>query len=1057
MKAPSFFRAVNLRADLDHPDRLSHYHPTTRSVAVVDAVLRNDASIVIAAYGSGKSLAAGIGALLVRNDAGAKDALQPVIRRMKPVAPKLYAKAKDRVASRSKGLIVNLAGFASDVVDAMATAVGAPKRIKELDRLLTWITEEVRTDHVAIIWDEFGRHLEGLAAEGRARDLDQVQRLAEWTSRAKKPTSSLTLLLHQNLSAYAGRLNQTSRNEWKKIEGRFRQLRFVEDSKELYSLVAAAAAQRRARNVASLPASTLASVSRAAVQHNWFDGPRLTNEIVELLRVAYPISAGALQVLPQVVARIGQNERSIFSFLQAMDLSKPVGVEEVYRFFSQFMRTDTGPGGSQRRWLETESARAKAESDIERELLAAACLFQLGASGERRRLTKAALITAVVSRGISISQVSSGLEKLLERRLLIYRERNDDVSLWHGIDVDIPARVAEECARREDQFDLVSFLNARHPAPILRAPRHNARFGTSRYLAGRYVMPSQVRQPMETNGGSAWGSVDFVLADAADGIEEAKSAAASSDPQYRRLIVIPRKPLAITEAALELAALEALREDEEFLSRDPLVRPELDELLALARRQLASTLHKLTSDRAGGADWHLGGRQIQITMDRPASVAASDLLDAWYPDTPRMINDQLMRQRVSRQMSTARVRILMRSMERTHEPRLGYAEQDASVEASVYRTVLERTGLHRPLDDRWGFASPSQLGDPGLQRAWSIVQRYFSTVGGPRPLSELVSELSSPPIGLPLGVIPILVMAGYRAFAKVVSLRSEGSYVQDILGFEASKMFIEPERHTIEVHDGQERTLSYLSELAYVLTHERPAETDERLRFAYDAFVRWRAALPEGARHSVRLSPMTQRFLREINQEEDPARLFLEIMPGMFGKDHGLDGVVESIERVRNEIDSILDGYLEEAVRIIGSTFRINAADDALSSLQAWLSCLDVGMLMKRDDLRMTDRAILRTAYDTTNGRYTPQSLARSVSSILLQRGFEQWQDSTAGQFALLVRECRARIEDTALASEIPDERLAPIVRNRIVELEGVLARIGHREPRQIAKFGARS
>jgi hypothetical protein len=105
----------------------------------------------------------------------------------------------------------------------------------------------------------------------------------------------------------------------------------------------------------------------------------------------------------------------------------------------------------------------------------------------------------------------------------------------------------------------------------------------------------------------------------------------------------------------------------------------------------------------------------------------------------------------------------------------------------------------------------------------------------------------------------------------------------------------------------------------------------------------------------------------------------------------------------------------------------------------------------------MTDRAILRTARDTTNGRYTPQSLARSISSILLQRGFEQWQDSTAGQFALLVRECRARIEDAALASESPDERLAPIVRTRIAELEGMLARMTQREPLQFAKFGARS
>jgi hypothetical protein len=1056
MSTPTLFRAVNLRADVDHPQRLSHYHPTTRSVAVVDAVLGNDASIVIAAYGSGKSLAAGVGALIVRNDARAREAVQPVLPKLKTVAPALHAQVRARLASRAKGLVVNLAGYVPDLVEAIANSTGAPKRINELERLLVWITDELRVDHVAIIWDEFGRHLEGLAAEGRARDLDRVQRLAEWTSRAQNPTASLTLLLHQNLLAYAGRLSQTSRNEWRKIEGRFRQLRFVEDSKELYSLVAAAAAQRLPRT-ATLPGSIIKAVSRAASQAAWFDGPRSTSEIIELLKLAYPLSAGALQVLPQVVARIGQNERSIFSFLQTVEISGPIGVEEVYRFFSESMRTDVGPGGAQRRWLETESARAKAENEIERELMAATCLFQLGASGERRRLTKEALITAVASRGTPVDQVRSGLKALLGRKLLIYRERNDDVSLWHGIDIDIPARVAEECTRRADQFDLLGFLNARHPAPVLRAPRHNAKFGTGRYLAGSYVLPSALAEALKGPENNTWGSVVFVIADSPEGIAESERLAKSSPAAHRQVIVVPQKPLAVTEAALELAALEALREDEAFVSQDPLVRPELDELLAVTRRHLAAALHRLTSNRGGESDWSYGGRRLEVTADRPASVAASDLLDLWYPDSPRITNDQLMRQRISRQMSTARVRILMRTMERSPQPRFGYPEQDGSVEASIYRTVLERTGLHRLADDRWGFAKPDEIKDRGLRRAWSLIARFFGTPGaGPWPLSELVSELASPPIGLPLGVIPILVMAGYRAFARVVSLRTEGAYVRDILGFEASKMFIEPERHTIEVHGGSEKTTFYLSELAYVLTHERPAEHDEVLRFAYDAFVRWQATLPEGARQSLRLSHDTQRFLREIINEQDPARLFLGTLPAMFGEDGGLSGVVEALERIRNEIDSILEGYLEEAVQVIGSTFQIGAAADAVSSLQDWVSCFDVDTLIRRDDLRMTDRAILRTARDTTNGRCTPQSLARAISSILLQRGFEQWQDSTAGQFAMLVRECRARIEDAALTSERPDGRLAPIVKNRIAELEGMLARMIHREPRQVANFGAR-
>ena len=74
-----------------------------------------------------------------------------------------------------------------------------------------------------------------------------------------------------------------------------------------------------------------------------------------------------------------------------MDLSQSVGFEELYRVFSDGMRSDIGVGGAHRRWIETESARVKAENDIEREALAAACLLQLGTDGEQRKLSRSAL------------------------------------------------------------------------------------------------------------------------------------------------------------------------------------------------------------------------------------------------------------------------------------------------------------------------------------------------------------------------------------------------------------------------------------------------------------------------------------------------------------------------------------------------------------------------------------------------------------------------------------------------------------------------------------------
>jgi hypothetical protein len=514
--------------------------------------------------------------------------------------------------------------------------------------------------------------------------------------------------------------------------------------------------------------------------------------------------------------------------------------------------------------------------------------------------------------------------------------------------------------------------------------------------------------------------------------------------------------LAVSDAALELASLEALRGDESFVSQDPLVAQELDELLSQTRRHLGTILHRLTSDRGTDATWFHAGEPLEVTADRPASIAVSDLLDRRYPRTPRIANDQLMRQRISRQMNTARVRILMRVMEHAGRPRFGYGEHDRSVEASVYRTVLERTGLHRLSNGTWGFAEPEEIPDDGLRQAWSVAKAFFSTPNSePWALSNLIAELGAPPIGMPAGIIPILVMAGYRTFARVVSLRTDGEYVRDILGFGANRMFSEPDRHTVEVHECSDATIHYLSELAYVFTHRRPAPDDEVLRFTADAFARWQAALPEGARRSLRLSHRAREFLREAVPQTDPARLFLRTLPKMLGpSSEDFDGIAEAVERIRNEIDSILEGYLEVAVGILGSAFRVTAAGDAVSSLQSWVSCFDVDALIHRDDLRMTDRAILRTARDTVNGRYTPQSLARAVSSILLQRGLEQWQDSTAGQYAMLVRECRARIEEAALSSDRPDERLVPIVKSRIAELQSMLSRIGERDVRQAAMGG---
>ena len=324
----------------------------------------------------------------------------------------------------------------------------------------------------------------------------RLQQLAEWTARATTPQVTLVLLMHQSLLAYASSLNQTSRNEWRKVEGRFHHIRFVEDSQELYELIAEVVQEATSKGAERATRKReLHRIAEKAVMAQLVRRDRgCEHRIAELLVGAYPLTTAALQALPRTVARVGQNERSLLTFIEESTLESTIGTTEVYGAFSDAMRADVGLGGMHRRWLETENALSRADNDAEREALTAACLLHLGMDGERRRLNRRALELAVASRGGGVRAAARTVEALLSRKLLIHRRTNDDISIWHGTDVDMTSRIRDERNRRAESFDPVEFLQENHPAPFVRPSRHNAERGTTRYLTGHYVSTKTILQ-----------------------------------------------------------------------------------------------------------------------------------------------------------------------------------------------------------------------------------------------------------------------------------------------------------------------------------------------------------------------------------------------------------------------------------------------------------------------------------------------------------------------------------------------------------------------------------
>lgn len=163
---------------------------------------------------------------------------------------------------------------------------------------------------LVIVIDEFGKVLEHAAKKDPERELYFLQKLSDFVS---VPTRKILLLttLHQNFSAYAKGLSTSQKNEWTKVKGRFKEVVFVEPVEQILML---AAKQN----------STLARISTPEQDKNISTLYKLAKETkfvssdftLDTAKSLYPLDPFSAYSITQAIQRYGQNERSLFTFLQ---------------------------------------------------------------------------------------------------------------------------------------------------------------------------------------------------------------------------------------------------------------------------------------------------------------------------------------------------------------------------------------------------------------------------------------------------------------------------------------------------------------------------------------------------------------------------------------------------------------------------------------------------------------------------------------------------------------------------------------------------------------------
>jgi len=1072
---PPFLRSINVAFDAAEPERIAHYEPTSKAIAFLRGVSGQASSrafFVIAPYGSGKSISATYLLQLVENREPAVLTLEAVSERLQQVDPELGEFAQRRLDDLSThGVVIALEGAVNDIGLAVRDAAHASLERLGMQDLATAIAEMEtrgiagaiaildflksessasndeavpRLDRIVVLWDEFGRHVEQLVRSGQPQRLAEIQTLAEYAARTQKLPITLGLLMHQGLLQYATGLSQSMLAEWRKVEGRFEPIQYVDDSRELYRLIAKIVDAHKPKEL-SLPETDHQLADQALKAGLLTD---LEGELPELLATAAPLHPAALHILPRLAARAAQHERTLFGFVLSADLGDAITAEHLYDYFAPAMQADTGVGGTYRKWLETESALSKVDDPLEARALKTASILELGLSGERSRVSRK-LLEFSLGRG---KHVARTIDQLLERKLLLHRRRTDQISLWHGTDVDLRGRLDEELARLEGDFDILSLLNKEFRPSVWRPVRYNDKYGIRRYFECEFItakdLGTDARRESRHQVGKADGEVLYVVpqneTDCSRSLDEARKA---TDPLT--VIVVPREMADIRSAAAELICLTQMQNDEALLAEDPLIGTELQQMLDETQSYLHSQLSRLVEPSTDTA-WFCNSQELDV-HDRASLLSAlSAQCEEVFYKTPIINNEMIVRHKPSPQIVNARRKVIMGILEQHGEERLGIEGEFA--DASVFRTTLLNTGLYKRLEgteEGYGYAQPVELDDPALADVWQKLKDLLTTPDErPKDLAGFFDKLATPPYGIRAGVMPILFAAALKAFPSARALSDEhDNYLEDLLPSDIENICQRPDAFTLTVIELDAATRNYLLTLGDIFEVD-VSNSSDLIRTVYDGIEAWRAKLPPGALDTSEIPDDVRKLQQALNRELSPVQLIFHSFPQFAGVEPGdFFWILKWAASATKTLAGVVDTYRENVLLAINDHLRMLTqsppGSKTMERFEAWRQTLPPHV---QEQVSGVAKAILVLPLQRFKDDY---AFADALAAIVVERIPQRWTDRDLVRFRNRFADLVAQIETRALAldTEQPTTKesrnaVANLYTHRIESLVGNLAKV---------------
>lgn len=893
------------------------------------------------------------------------------------------------------------------------------------------LKEEYGYSGIYIVFDEFSKYIEGQDKQSTGNNMKLLQDVCELANDSKESQVFITMVAHKSIKEYGKYLSIETINSFTGIEGRIEEVLFVTSSKNNYELIENAI--YKDEDMLLQNPATRGYVNEERVD-NFFrvaTFPAIfTKKDFEKTVVTgcYPLTPTSAYLLLNVSEKVAQNERTLFTFISKDEQYSMaryvkeitttdgtgwiVNADLIYDYFKGIFKKDMMNEYVHNEWLNAEYALSKTTVHNQVKLLKTLAVINIVNKPDELPANKIHLALAS-----GIPNLDETIEKL-ESMGLIYKKGYNECFVFK---TRATSQLKKEIKRRKDlkgdRASIGKVLSQISEIHYVLPKKYNNEYTMTRFFRYEYM---SVEEFLSINDDRVFfskqqfcdGKIIALFSQSevnySNQIEEKLA-----EYQNGKLVVLYNsKPFNLLDQLQEYEVIQELKKDITFFSVEenkvllkemPIIEEDLEGVIS-------KYVEETFGDDSGKITYFYNERMIKASEEKKLSDVIDTLCYEIYPDAISVNNELINKENVSTAPIKKSRKIIIDTL-------LSKSETESfmkgtSSEATIYRALFVRTGI---INEEY---------QKNVKKVIDIFDAFILTASEEkRSLSDLISEVTSEPIGMRRGIIPI-----YLAYA--ISKRNEDIIVyfdkkevaitSDII----LNMCETPGDYYIYISLDDVKKEKYIADLCSMFNVQNNQKlTDSRIANTFTGMQRWFRSLPQVTKNIRNqedyfgdkcLSNAFSKIKTILqNIEANPYEAVFVELPKAFDTVDDFAIVIRKLTELKRKLNGYFEWIAYKAIEETKALFNKKSKGELYHILNEWY---EKQSAIAKQGLHST-RVTGFMACISDNKLYDEIELVKKVVKVTTEVYLDSWNDKSLDKYLETLAEIKTEVE--AMSDEI--------------------------------------